>query len=134
MKGIVLAAGKGSRLAELKLQHKSLAVVQKKHIIDYSMDLLVGDDSDHPLVDEIIVVVGYHADTIMNYIGFSYQGVPVKYVFQHELKGIAHAVLMAKDALNDDFIMCLADEIMVNSRLPQMIAEFNRGGNHASVA
>lgn len=34
MKGIILAAGKGTRLAELNLKHKSFAVVNKKHIID----------------------------------------------------------------------------------------------------
>lgn len=127
MKGCVLAAGKGSRLAELNLRHKSFALVQKKHVIDYSMDLLVGEDAAHPLVKEIVVVVGYHADAVMEYLGNSYRGVPVTYVYQHELKGIAHAVLTAKKALDDDFIMCLADEIMVGSRLPQMIETFRRG-------
>lgn len=125
MKGIVLAAGKGSRFAELNFQHKSLAVVQKKHIIDYSMDLLVGADTAHSLVDEIVVVVGYRAEAVMEYLGRAYRGVPVTYVYQREHKGIAHAVLTAKDALNDDFIMCLADEIMVTPRLREMINEFN---------
>ena len=60
----------------------------------------------------------------MNYIGKSYNGVPVKYVFQHELKGIAHAVLTASEALDDDFIMCLADEIMIHPRLKEMIDYF----------
>ena len=123
MKGIVLAAGKGSRLAELNLQHKSFAVVQKKHIIDYSLDLLTGGGTTS-LVDEIVVVVGYHAQTIIDYIGDCYKGIPVKYVYQNELKGIAHAVLISKDSLNEDFIMCLADEIMVNPRLAEMISCF----------
>lgn len=43
MKGVILAAGEGSRLAELHLQHKSFAVVNKKHIIDYSLDLLTNE-------------------------------------------------------------------------------------------
>lgn len=123
MKGIILAAGKGQRLSELNLKHKGLAVIQKKHVIDYSLDLLTR--GDNALVDEVVVVVGYHASDIINYIGDAYNGVPVKYVYQHELKGIAHAVLVAKDALNDDFVMCLADEILVNSKLEQMIQYFN---------
>ena len=123
MKGIILAAGKGSRLSELNLTHKSFAVVHKKHVIDYSLDLL-SDGGIHPLVNEIIVVVGYHADSVMNYIGDNYNGVPVKYVLQKELKGVAHAVLTAREQINDDFIMCLADEILLNPRLKEMIRYF----------
>ena len=123
MKGIVLAAGRGTRLAELNLKHKGFARICKKHVIDYSMDFLT-DNKDGPIVSEIIVVVGYHAEEIMNYIGDSYNGVPVKFVFQHELKGIAHAVMVASDSLNDDFIMCLADEIMIHPKLTEMVRCF----------
>ena len=122
MKGVVLAAGKGSRLAELNLRHKSFAVVQKKHVINFSLDLLTG--VDNPLVDEIVIVVGWHAQDIIDAIGDNYKGVPVKYVYQTELKGIAHAVLTAKDVINDDFVMCLADEILLNPRLDKMIEKF----------
>lgn len=124
MKGIILAAGKGSRLAELNLLHKSFALVHKKHIIDFSLDLLSSCKVGEPLVSEIVVVVGYHANLIIDYIGDSYCGVPVKYVYQNELKGIAHAILVSKEILNDDFIMCLADEIMLNPRLEKMIEYF----------
>lgn len=124
MKGIILAAGKGSRLAELNLQHKSFAVVQKKHVINFSLDMLVGDDENNPLVDEIVIVVGHNKEVIMEALGSSYRGVPVKYVHQTELKGIAHAILTAKDVLNDDFIMCLADEILINPNLKGMIDYF----------
>ena len=124
MKGVVLAAGKGSRLAELNLRHKSFAVVQKKYVINFSLDLLRGEEDSQPLVDEIIIVVGYHAQDIIDAIGSEYKGIPVKYVYQTELKGIAHAVLTAKDAINDDFVMCLADEILLNPRLDKMIEKF----------
>lgn len=122
MKGIILAAGKGSRLKELNLKHKSFAVVQKKHVINFSLDLLTDKSG---LVDEIIIVVGYNKDVIIDAIGSSYRGVPIKYVEQKELKGIAHAVLTAKDYINDDVIMCLADEILINSNLPDMVDYFN---------
>lgn len=124
MKGIILAAGKGSRLSELNLKHKGFAIVQKHHIIDYSLDFLVGECVGKPLVSEIVVVVGYNASAIIEYIGEVYKGVPVKYVFQNELKGIAHAMLMARTELDDDVVMCLADEVLLNPRLPQMMREF----------
>lgn len=124
MKGIILAAGKGERIKELKINHKSLAVVQNKRVIDYSLNLLIGNNPDSPLVDEIIVVVGYNADAIINYLKEYYKGFPIKYVFQQELLGAAHAIYVAKDLLNDDFIMCMGDEIMINPRLNKMINEF----------
>ncbi len=129
MKGLILAAGQGSRMAELRLKHKSLAVVNKKHVIDFSLDLLTETYKGHQFVDSIIVVVGHNAEAVMEYIGSNYNGVPIEYVFQNERKGIGHAILTAKDVINDDFILCLADEILFNSRLPQMIEQFKDGNS-----
>jgi len=124
MKGVILAAGKGSRLAELNLKHKSFAVVNKKHIIDYSLDLL-RNEAGKQIVSEIIVVVGHNAESVMEYIGNSYKGIPVKYVYQAERKGIGHALKIAKETINDDFIMCLADEVLFNPRLEKMVAFYH---------
>lgn len=124
MKGIVLAAGKGSRLAELNLQHKSFAEINKKHVIDYSLDLLTTADNGKSVVNEIIIVVGYHAESIIEYVGDAYRGIPVKYAWQKELKGVAHAVMVGSDLLQDDFVMCLADEILINPQLKRMVDMF----------
>ena len=126
MKGLILAAGQGSRMAELKLKHKSLAVVNKKHVIDFSLDLLTAVNEGKRLIDSIVVVVGHNAEAIMEYIGNEHKGVPVQYVFQNERKGVAHAIMTAKETINDDFVLCLADEILFNSRLYEMIQEFNK--------
>lgn len=127
MKGLILAAGRGSRMAELNLTHKSLAVVNKKHIIDFSLDLLSNaKDGNNSLIDEIIIVVGYNADSIIDYIGNEYNGIPVSFVYQSERKGVAHAILTAREKINDDFVLCLADEILFNSRLPEMIQSFKK--------
>lgn len=123
MKGLILAAGQGSRLAELNLKHKSFAVVNKKHIIDYSLDLL-RNEGGKELVSEIVVVVGHNAESVMEYIGNEWKGIPVKFVYQAERKGVAHAIKTAKDTIDDDFIMCLADECLFNPRLEQMVDEF----------
>ena len=124
MVGIILAAGKGSRLAELNLKHKSFAIVQKKHIINFSLDMLVGSDDENPLVNEIIIVVGHNKEVIIESLGSTYRGVPLTYVHQKELKGVAHAILTAKDVIKEDFIMCLADEILLNPDLDSMIKYF----------
>lgn len=124
MKGVVLAAGKGSRIKELQLVHKSFACIQKKYAIEYSLDLL-RNEGGRCLVSQIVIVVGHNAQSIIDYVGNNYKGIPVEYVFQNELKGIAHAIKTAKDAINDDFIMCLADEVLINPRLEQMCDFFD---------
>lgn len=121
MKGLVLAAGEGTRLSELHLKHKSFAEIHKKHVIDYSLDLL---SEQKEYITEIVVVVGFHADSVMDYIGNEYKNVPVKYVLQEERKGIAHAIKVARDTLNDNFVLCLADEILFNPRLGDMLRLF----------
>lgn len=126
MKGLILAAGEGSRLSELNLKHKSFAVVHKKHVINFSLDLLseIKCNNGAKLISEIIIVVGHNADAVMTSVGYDYNGIPVKYVYQAERKGIAHAILTAKEVLNDDFVLCLADEILLNSRMQSMVQFF----------
>lgn len=142
MKGLILAAGQGTRLAELKLKHKSFAVVNKKHVIDYSLDLLW--NNGNPVVSEIVVVVGYNAEAIVEYLGGGviaadiesapnkieaakgeYKGIPVRFVYQKERLGIAHAMRTAVDKINDDYILCLADEILFESKLDMMVEYFH---------
>lgn len=126
MKGLILAAGEGKRLTELQLRHKALAEIKKKCIINYSLDMLCEVKS---AICEIIIVVGYHAEDIVKYLGNNYKGIPIKYVVQEKRLGIAHAVKTARDLINDDFILCLADEILINNRIKQMICEFNKTNN-----
>ncbi len=121
MKAIILAAGKGTRLAELNLVHKSFAMVNKKHVINYSLDLASLSGGG---ISEIIIVVGHNAQALKDHLGTEYNGLPITYVHQHELKGIAHAVLISKEALDDDFVMFLADEVYFNPRLIEMIQFF----------
>ena len=64
MKGLILAAGEGSRLSELNLKHKSFAVVHKKHVINFSLDLLSEIKCNGAkLISEIIIVVGRYYNT-----------------------------------------------------------------------
>lgn len=89
-----------------------------------SLDLLSQNVGGKALCSEIVVVVGHNAQSVMDYVGDMYNEVPVKYVFQAERKGIAHAVKVAKETLNDDFILCLADEILFNPKMFEMVETF----------
>ncbi len=57
-------------------------------------------------IDEIIIVVGYRAEEIINTYGTQYKNKKIKYVIQWERKGLVHAIECAKEAVGgDDFLL-----------------------------
>ena len=125
MKALILAGGRGKRLDELsEFQNKCLMKVHGKHIIEYSLDCAA-----NTTVDEIIIVVGYRAENIINLLGNSYKGKMIKYVIQQEQRGLVDAIECARTAVDgDDFMLMLADEVLLNPRHQEMIDEFYRSG------
>ena len=126
MKALVLAGGRGTRLDELSTgTNKCMLTINGKHVIEYSLDYAASTE-----VDEIVLVVGYRAEDIINYVGTDYHGKRIRYVIQWEQKGLVHAIEYARDALNgSDFMLLLGDEILVNPRHQAMICEYNHGNS-----
>jgi glucose-1-phosphate thymidylyltransferase len=110
-KAIIPAAGKGTRLRPLtETLPKALIPVNGQPLVTYIMDkaLSLG-------VKELIVIVNFMKETIMETLGTQFKGVPIKYVEQKELKGLAHAISMAESYIDDFFIVLLGDEIYKNT-------------------
>ena len=122
MKALVLAAGKGKRLDTLtRLSNKCMLEYQGKPILETLFDNL----SKVNAIDEIITVVGYRAEDIINYFGVWYGNKRIKYVIQRELKGLVNAIESAKELIDgDDFLLTLGDEIMSNARHSEIIKDF----------
>lgn len=123
MKALILAAGRGKRLDELAGQkNKCMVEVDGRPVIEYSLECASNTD-----IDEIVVVVGFKAEDIINTYGTSYGNKRIKYVVQQEQKGLVHAIECADAILNgDDFLLLLGDEVMVNPRHAQLINEFKK--------
>ena len=121
MKGLILAGGRGTRLEdETKSQNKCLLRFEDKYVIQYSLD-----NALHSGVEEIVLVVGYQAERIINTISTSYKGVPIRYVIQTDQKGLVHAIECAREALEgSDFFLFLADEVTLNGRHKSMVEAF----------
>ncbi len=128
MKALILAGGRGKRLNELSSQfNKCMTMISGRHAIEYNLDNAVNSG-----VDEIIIVVGYRAEDIINHFGNRYAHIPLRYVIQWEQKGLVHAIECARESIGrDDFMLLLGDEIMVNPRHREMIGEFNKGETFA---
>ena len=121
MKAVVLAAGRGKRLEETTEPiNKSMLKFKGRHLIEYSLET-----ARLSRVDEIIIVVGYRAEDIVNKFGIQYNDIKVRYVIQEQQKGLVDALECTRDALEgDDFILLLADEILIHPNPEEMIETF----------
>jgi NDP-sugar pyrophosphorylase family protein len=121
MKAVILAAGRGKRLEEATVPiNKCMLQLNGKPLIEYSLE-----SAWLANVSEIILVVGYRAEDIINAFGINYKNIRMKYVFQEEQNGLVHAMEQTREVLEgDDFILLLADEILIDPKPMEMIQKF----------
>jgi dTDP-glucose pyrophosphorylase len=121
MKALILAAGRGSRLGEHPDEgNKCMLRLFGKPLLQYSLE-----NSIRAGAQEIVIVVGYRAEAIINEFGIDWQGVRIRYVIQDEPRGLVHAIECARDLIEpDDFILFLADEILWHPHHAEMLRKF----------
>ncbi len=106
MQAVILAAGEGIRMRPLtETVPKPLLKVAGKPLLDYTFAALP------KAVDEVIMVVGYRANQIKKYLGDSFAGKKIRYVYQAELEGTAKALFEAAAYVKDRFLVLMADDI-----------------------
>lgn len=107
MKGVVPAAGEGSRLRPLTAdQPKGLVEVDETPLLTHCFESLLDVG-----VDDLIVIVGYQKEEIIEYYGNSFREVPITYVHQRDQKGLGHALLQAESHIEDDFVVLNGDNV-----------------------
>ncbi|TKX71848.1 bifunctional sugar-1-phosphate nucleotidylyltransferase/acetyltransferase [Halorubrum sp. GN11GM_10-3_MGM] len=117
MYGVVLAAGRGTRMRPLTDRRpKPLLPVGDRSLLERVFDTAID------VVDEFVVVTGYRGDAIREAIGESYRDRPVSYVEQAAAKGTAHAVAQAEPVVDDDFLV-LNGDVVVDASLPRALAD-----------
>lgn len=80
--GIILAAGRGTRLQPLTdTTPKPLLPLAGKPLLFHTLEKLV------PLVDRLVLVIGYRGEEIRTVVGDSYAGKPVIYAYQKNIVG-----------------------------------------------
>jgi len=107
MKGVIPAAGRGTRLEPMTLAiPKELMIVGDKAIIEYVIEAMktVG-------VTDITIVVGWRKHAILDYLGSGERlGVKLTYVVQDNRTGLAKAVLTAEHVISGEpFLVILGD-------------------------
>ena len=91
MQAIILAAGNGIRFLPLSSNRpKPLFSLFDKSILEHNLSELKG------IVDEVIIVVGYKKEMIIDKIGNNFDGIKITYIEDKEITGTASAVKITK--------------------------------------
>ncbi|MGQ3330216.1 bifunctional sugar-1-phosphate nucleotidylyltransferase/acetyltransferase [Halorubrum sp. FL23] len=117
MYGVVLAAGRGTRMRPLTDRcPKPLLPVGDRSLLEQVFDTAAD------VVDEFVVVTGYRGEEIRDALGESYRDRPIHYVEQAEALGTAHAIAQAEPVVDDDFLV-LNGDVVVDASLPRALAD-----------
>ena len=120
MKAVILAAGKGSRLNKLtKKTPKPLLMVNEKTLLEYKLDILPKE------IDEVIIIVGYMKEKIIDLLGNKYNNKKITYEEQKELLGTGHALHMCKKYLKEKFIVLMGDDFYAKKDIEKCIQHEN---------
>lgn len=116
MKAVILAAGKGLRMKPLTEEiPKPLIEINGKSFLKRQLIEL-----NKAGIKEVVIVVGYLKEKIIEEFGERFEGIDLKYVFQEEQKGTAHGLLYAKEFIEEDFIQVNADLIFESELIEEL--------------
>ncbi|RXT13969.1 glucose-1-phosphate thymidylyltransferase [Ammoniphilus sp. CFH 90114] len=130
MKGLVLCAGKGTRLQPFSYsQPKTLLPVANKPVLKYCIENLTKNG-----IKDIGIVIHPSQDGIQQLIGNGDGlGANITYIFQTEQKGISHAVKQAESFIDGEpFILLLGDNLIAED-LSTLIDSYQRNRTNGSI-
>ena len=130
MKGLLLAGGHGTRLRPLTFTgNKHMIPIANQPMLHYGLRLLQAAG-----IREVGIILGPITEGIREGIGDGHQfGLEVTYLVQGDPKGLAHAVLVAREYLGDEpFLMVLGDNLLEGGPEP-FLAAFRTGTPSAVV-
>jgi glucose-1-phosphate thymidylyltransferase len=130
VKALVLAGGTGTRLRPIThTSAKQLLPVANKPVLFYGLEAIAEAG-----ITDVGIVVGDTAPAIEAAVGDgSAFGIRTTYIRQDAPRGLAHAVLVARDFLgDDDFVMYLGDNFIVGG-ITQLTEEFRAARPDAQI-
>ena len=106
IQAVIMAAGKSTRTWPLTLtKPKPLLKVMNKEIIKRNLDALQG------LVGEVIIIVGFKKEMIIEEIGHKYGRLKIRYAEQKTQLGTGHALKCVERLIKGKFIVMGGDDI-----------------------
>lgn len=108
MQAIILAAGIGKRLRPLTDEiPKCMVAIKGKPIIYYIMNQLAQSKK----VETVIIVCGYKAEVIQNYLGQEFEGMKIEYIIneRYESTNNVYSLSLVKDRVVSDCLLLESD-------------------------
>jgi len=131
MKGIILHGGHGTRLRPLThTGPKQLLPIANKPMSQYCVETLI----QAGILEIAFIIGGIGSEKVKEYYGNGEKfGAKFSYVYQDYPKGIAHAISLCEDFINDEkFIVFLGDNI-INRKINDYVSNFQKSNAEASI-
>ncbi len=121
MQGVILAAGKGSRLHPITLNRsKAMLPILGKPIVERVMELLAANG----VHDFILVVSPEDRDITRYFVRESTLETEVRFVYQTERLGMAKALECAAPLISDDFVLSACDNLVTANDVGRLMASW----------
>jgi len=131
MKGIILHGGHGTRLRPLThTGPKQLLPIANKPMSQYCIESI----KEAGITDIAIIIGGLGSNKVKEYYGNGENfGVNITYIEQDEPRGIAHAIRLCKEFVNNEkFLVFLGDNI-IQKPITDFVENFNKSDYDATV-
>jgi len=131
LKGIILHGGHGTRLRPLThTGPKQLLPIANKPMSQYCIESIKEAD----ITDIAIIIGGLGSNKVKEYYGNGENfGVNITYIEQDEPRGIAHAIRLCKEFVNNEkFLVFLGDNI-IQKPITDFVENFNKSDYDATV-
>jgi glucose-1-phosphate thymidylyltransferase len=131
MKGIILHGGHGTRLRPLThTGPKQLLPIANKPMSQFCLEAI----AETGITDIAIIVGGIGSNKVKEYYDDGTKfGVNITYIEQNEPRGIAHAIRLCKEFINDEkFLVFLGDNIIQKS-IKDFVGNFQNADYDATV-
>jgi NDP-sugar pyrophosphorylase family protein len=116
MQAVILAAGRGERMKSLTRNlPKPMLKIKGKPLLEHKINALPKK------IKEIIIIIGYRGEHIINYFKRYFAGRRIIYVYQHNFNGTGGALHLAKSVLRDKFLVIMGDDLYHKKDLEELI-------------
>src|SRR3989338_8588027 len=115
---VILAAGEGQRLRPFTVtKPKTMISIADKPILQYVVEALAQNG-----IRNIVIVVGYRREQVFNYMGNGEKfGVNIVYITQEKQLGTAHALMQAKEVVDNEFLVLPGDNLIESNTIARFV-------------